>query len=125
MKKLIYVFTGMAITLGALMMYSFKAATAQEAPSVILEVSGTALGGNDILLYYSDGKTESVETALNIKISSAPNPEKGKFYVQTGLAKTLSYLYGKGYKIVSQGDRITIEQGNGRSTQVYTLIKEN
>ncbi len=125
MKKFLYVFIGMAIALGAVVLYSFKASTSQEASSVIVEVSNSVLGGNDILIYYSDGKTEDVGTVLNIRISAVPNPEKGKYSMQTGISKTLSYLYNKGYKIVSQGQTMVLEQGSGRSTQNYTLIKEN
>ena len=125
MKKLHYIFIGIAIALGAVVLYSFKASTNQEASSVIVEVSNVALGGNDILIYYSDGKTEDVGTVLNIRISAVPNPEKGKYSMQTGLSKTLSYLYNKGYKIVSQGQTMLLDQGSGRSTQNYTLIKEN
>lgn len=125
MKKFVYVFIGIAIALGAVVLYSFKASTNQEASSVIVEVSNTALGGNDIFIYYSDGKTEDIGAALNIKISAVPNPEKGKYNLQTALSKTLSYLYGKGYKIESQGQSIVLDQGSGRSTQNYTLIKQN
>ncbi|MBX7203813.1 MAG: hypothetical protein K1X81_00155 [Bacteroidia bacterium] len=124
MRKLLYVFIGMAIALGAMVLYSFKTEKASEASYAIIR-SSEDQGIDFIFIYYGDGTMESAETILNIKIGE--NIAKGKTPVRIALAKSLEYLSKKGYKLISESQAITTSTSGGtnKTSSSFTLVKQN
>lgn len=116
MKKLLYVFIGIAIALGAVVLYSFKA-------KENAEVSYATISGNEytisIKIYYDNGQEEDAEKFFGVKIGD--NRDKGQLPFHNSMSKTLKYMSQKGYKVVG----LTVSRSSGYSFHHYTLIKEN
>ncbi|HLP33259.1 MAG TPA: hypothetical protein VK202_07295, partial [Bacteroidia bacterium] len=114
----LYVFIGIAIALGAVVLYSFKA-------KENAEVSYAIIKGNDlnskINIYYDDGLEEDVKILFGVKIGD--NRDNGKLLFHNAISKTLKHMSQKGYKVVGYS-----ASNNGNTSYTfhhYTLIKEN
>ena len=116
MKKFLYVFMGMAIALGAVVLYSFKAKENAEVSYAIIRAES-----NQINVYYDDGQEEDAETLLGVKIGN--NRDKGKLLFHNAMSKTLKYMAQKGYRVV--GFSVTSPSNSAGFYHNYTLIKEN
>lgn len=117
MKKLLYVFIGIAIALGAVVLYSFKA---KENAEVSYATIRGHENGDIIRIYYDDGQEENAETLLGVKIGD--NRDKGKLPFHNAMSKTLKHMSQKGYRVIGFNVSST---GPGVSYHYYTLIKEN
>ncbi|MFA7378986.1 MAG: hypothetical protein WC150_00900 [Bacteroidia bacterium] len=114
MKKLLYVFIGIAIALGAVVLYSFKAKENAEVSYAIIEANI-----DQISIFYDDGQEEVAEKLLGIKVGQ--NLDKGQLPFENALSKTLKHMSQKGYKVVGYSGVVQ----NGPARHYYTLIKEN
>lgn len=114
MKKLLYIFIGMTIALGAVVLYSFKAKENAEVSYATIwgHVSGS------IIIYYDDGQEEDAEKLLGMKVGD--KRDNGQLPFHNAVSKTLKHMSQKGYKVV--GFSIGDQSGNDF---YYTLIKEN
>jgi hypothetical protein len=113
MKKLLYVFIGIAIALGAVVLYSFKAKENAEVSYVIIMGSRFT---NKVSVYYDNGQEENAETLLDVKVGD--NRDKGQLPFRNAVIKTLKHMTQKGYRVVGHSV-------NPGSYYYYTLIKEN
>ena len=118
MKKFLYVFIGMAIALGAVVLYSFKAKENAEVSYAM--VGGTA---SEVVVYYSDGSFEQATKLFNISIGY--KNDKGQIPLGSAILKTLEHMHQKGYKVIGESQPFALGSGNGQSVYSYTLIKEN
>lgn len=118
MKKLLYVFIGMAIALGSVVLYSFKAKENAEVSYAIIYGNSFV---NEIKVYFDNGQEENIETLLGIKIGG--NRDKGRFPYHDAMSKTLKHMSQKGYRVLE------FSANNSPGTTYfyyhYTLIKEN
>lgn len=119
MKKLLYVFIGMAIALGAVVLYSFKAKENAEASYATINGYENT---NKIIIYYDDGQEENAETLLGVKIGNSR--DKGKLPFHNAMSKILKYMAQKGYKVVGYSSTGAGGEG-GYHDHFYALIKEN
>ena len=118
MKKFLYVFIGMAIALGAVVLYSFKAKeNAEVSYAIVVGYYST----DKITIYYGNGAEENAADLLSINIGW--NRDKGKTPFVNSLAKTLSYLGQKGYRVIEESQGSAMD--NNLLGISYTLIKEN
>ena len=112
MKKFLYVFIGIAIALGAVLLYSFKAKeNAEVSYAIVIAVSA----GTQISVFYDDGQEEDAEALLNTKIGGTR--KNGQLPFHNAISKTLKHMSQKGYRLVGQ----SVNPG----VYYYTLIKEN
>lgn len=111
MKKFVYVFIGMAIALGAVLLYSFKNSEQELSQCVIIKQEN----GTDIFIYYSNGRIESAEELLSFEIG-----KKG-YSLEGGFTKTIEHFYLNGYKIIEESNY----NGTHGDVRTFTLIKEN
>ena len=111
MKKLLYVFIGIAIALGAVVLYSFKAKENAEVSYATIRCENP----EKILIYYDDGQKEDVEKLFGVKIGD--NRDKGQLPFYNAICKTLKHMSQKGYKVLGFSTIPNVYQ--------YTLIKEN
>lgn len=117
MKKIVYVFIGIAIALGAGVLYSFKAKENAEVSYAIIKGYNCV---NKIIIYYDDGKEDNAETLLGVKFGD--NRDKGQLPFYNAIGKTLKQMSQKGYKVVGYSSSVDVSRCNDH---YYTLIKEN
>ena len=117
MKKLLYIFIGIAIALGAVVLYSFKA-------KENAEVSYATICGIDnlkyITIFYDDGHEEDLVALLDLKVGD--NRDKGQLPFQNSINKSLKHISHKGYKVIGIN---VLNSSIGMKYHYYTLIKEN
>jgi len=118
MKKFLYVFIVIAIALGAVVLYSFKAKENAEVSYAIIIGSN---GSDKVIVYYDDGQEEDAETLFGIKVGD--NRDKGKLPIANAMSKTLKHMSQKGYKVV--GYSVNSLGTSPYAAHYYTLIKEN
>jgi|JI7StandDraft_1071085.scaffolds.fasta_scaffold46167_3 hypothetical protein len=117
MKKFLYVFIGMAIALGAVVLYSFKAKENAEVSYA------TIIGAesNWVEIYYDDGQKEDAETLLGVKIRA--KKDNGQMPFGSVVSKTLKHMSDKGYRVI--GYSVSSPGTSFGFYHYYTLIKEN
>lgn len=118
MKKFLYVFIGIAIALGSVVLYSFKAKENAEVSYAIIEGIPIIESLN---IHYSDGRIEDAISKLNIKMGS--RLDKGQLPIANCMAKVLDYMKQQGYTLKSESK--SSGQGNTNYIWHYTLIKQN
>ncbi len=113
MKKFLYVFIGIAIALGAVLLFSFKAKeNAEVSYATIMGYEGP----EKILIFYDNGQEEDAETLLGVKIGD--NRDRGKLPFQNAMSKTLKHMSQNGYRVVAH----SVDPNRNYN---YTLIKQN
>lgn len=120
MKKLLYIFIGIAIALGAVVLYSFKAKENAEVSYAFIEGYRNR-GSEKISVNYDDGQEEDAETILGVKVGY--NRDKGQLPLHNAMSKTLKHMSQKGYKVV--GYSVSSPANGSGFYHYYTLIKEN
>lgn len=119
MKKFLYIFIGMAIALGAVVLYSFKAKENAEVSYALL----VQQENGEVYVQYSNGSIEQAFKLFDIN-NIGYKKDKGQIPPESVILKTLEYMHQKGYKVIGESQRF-----RGRAAWVsdysYTLIKEN